>query len=138
MQKKSRKIRNLVIGSLAFIFLANYSYKLVHGDKKARQILNNHLDSIMHTENVVAHRGFSSLFPDNSKESIMSALNSPCVDMIEIDIINHRIELLVSDDVLEERRKAFKPKLPVVNGYLKKYASMVTSANTGAVLKVKE
>lgn len=59
-------------------------------------------------------------------------------DMIEVDIINHRIELLVSDDVLEERRKAFKPKLPVVNGYLKKYASMVTSANTGAVLKVKE
>lgn len=59
-------------------------------------------------------------------------------DMIEIDIVNHRIELLVSDDVLEERRKAFKPKLPVVNGYLKKYASMVTSANTGAVLKVKE
>ena len=59
-------------------------------------------------------------------------------DMIEIDIINHRIELLVSDDVLEERRKAFKPKLPVVNGYLKKYASMVTYANTGAVLKVKE
>ena len=59
-------------------------------------------------------------------------------DMIEIDIINHRIELLVSDDVLEERRKNFKPKLPVVSGYLKKYASMVTSANTGAVLKVKE
>ena len=59
-------------------------------------------------------------------------------DMIEIDIINHRIELLVSDEELEERRKAFKPKLPVVKGYLKKYASMVTSANTGAVLKVKE
>lgn len=59
-------------------------------------------------------------------------------DMIEIDIVNHRIELLVSDDVLEERRKNFKPKLPVVKGYLKKYASMVTSANTGAVLKVKE
>lgn len=59
-------------------------------------------------------------------------------DMIEIDIINHRIELLVSDEVLEERRKNFKPKLPVVSGYLKKYASMVTSANTGAVLKVKE
>lgn len=59
-------------------------------------------------------------------------------DMIEIDIINHRIELLVSDEELEERRKNFKPKLPVVKGYLKKYASMVTSANTGAVLKVKE
>ena len=59
-------------------------------------------------------------------------------DMIEIDIINHRIKLLVSDEELEERRKNFKPKLPVVKGYLKKYASMVTSANTGAVLKVKE
>ena len=59
-------------------------------------------------------------------------------DMIEIDIINHRIELLVSDEELEERRKNFKPKLPVVKGYLKKYVSMVTSANTGAVLKVKE
>lgn len=59
-------------------------------------------------------------------------------DMIEIDIVNHRIELLVSDKELEERRKNFKPKLPVVKGYLKKYASMVTSANTGAVLKVKE
>lgn len=59
-------------------------------------------------------------------------------DMIEIDIINHRIELLVSDEELGERRKNFKPKLPVVKGYLKKYASMVTSANTGAVLKVKE
>lgn len=59
-------------------------------------------------------------------------------DMIEIDIINHRIELLVSDEELEERRKNFKPKLPVVKGYLKKYASMVTSANTGAVLKVEE
>lgn len=62
----------------------------------------------------------------------------PRGDMIEIDIINHRIELLVSDEELEERRKNFKPKLPVVKGYLKKYASMVTSANTGAVLKVKE
>ena len=30
-------------------------------------------------------------------------------DMIEIDIINHRIELLVSDEELEERRKNFKP-----------------------------
>ncbi len=59
-------------------------------------------------------------------------------DMIDIDIINHRIELLVSDEELAERRKNFKPKLPVVKGYLKKYASMVTSANTGAVLKVKE
>jgi len=59
-------------------------------------------------------------------------------DMIDIDITNHRIELLVSDEIMAERKKNFKPKTPKVKGYLKKYASMVTSANTGAVLKVKE
>ena len=58
-------------------------------------------------------------------------------DMIDIDIENNSIELLVSDEELEERRKGFAPKVPNVSGYLKKYASMVTSANTGAVLKVK-
>ena len=59
-------------------------------------------------------------------------------DMIDIDIINHKIELLISDEEMAERKKNFKPKSPEVKGYLKKYASMVTSANTGAVLKVKE
>lgn len=58
-------------------------------------------------------------------------------DMIDIDIENNSIQLLVSDEELEERRKDFVPKVPNVSGYLKKYASMVTSANTGAVLKVK-
>ena len=58
-------------------------------------------------------------------------------DMIDIDIENNSIELLVSEEELEERRKGFVPKVTNVSGYLKKYASMVTSANTGAVLKVK-
>ncbi len=57
--------------------------------------------------------------------------------MIDIDIENNSIELLVSDEELEERRNGFVPKTQNVSGYLKKYASMVTSANTGAVLKVK-
>ncbi|MEG0548054.1 MAG: dihydroxy-acid dehydratase, partial [Coprobacillus sp.] len=60
-------------------------------------------------------------------------------DIIDIDITNHKIELLVSDEELEERKKGFVPKTPSIQtGYLKKYASMVTSANTGAVLKVKD
>lgn len=59
-------------------------------------------------------------------------------DMIEIDIPNHKINLLVDEKELEERKKDFRPKTLEVKGYLKKYASMVTSANTGAVLKVKE
>lgn len=59
-------------------------------------------------------------------------------DMIDIDITNNSIQLLVSDEELEERKKGFEPKKLEVKGYLKKYASMVTSANTGAVLKVKD
>ena len=58
-------------------------------------------------------------------------------DMIDIDITNHRIELLVSDEELAKRKKNWQPKVPEVKGYLKKYAAMVTSANTGVVLKVK-
>jgi dihydroxy-acid dehydratase len=59
-------------------------------------------------------------------------------DIIDIDITNHSINLLVEDSVLEERKKSFVLRKNEVKGYLKKYASMVTSANTGAVLKVKE
>ena len=58
-------------------------------------------------------------------------------DMIEIDIPNHSINVLVDEKEFEERKKDFVPKVNPVKGYLKKYASMVTSANTGAVLKVK-
>lgn len=58
-------------------------------------------------------------------------------DMIEIDIPNHSINVLVDAKEFEERKKDFVPKVNPVKGYLKKYASMVTSANTGAVLKVK-
>lgn len=59
-------------------------------------------------------------------------------DMIEIDIPNHKINVLVDEKEFEERQKGFEPKKTEVKGYLKKYASMVTSANTGAVLKVKD
>lgn len=59
-------------------------------------------------------------------------------DMIEIDIPHHKINVLVDEKEFEERKKDFQPKVADVKGYLKKYASMVTSANTGAVLKVKD
>ena len=59
-------------------------------------------------------------------------------DMIEIDIPNHKINVLVDEKEFEERKVGFVPKKTEVKGYLKKYASMVTSANTGAVLKVKD
>ncbi|MDE6953481.1 MAG: dihydroxy-acid dehydratase [Erysipelotrichales bacterium] len=59
-------------------------------------------------------------------------------DIIEIDIPHHKINVLVSDEEMQKRKEGFVPKKNEVKGYLKKYASMVTSANTGAVLKVQE
>lgn len=57
-------------------------------------------------------------------------------DTISIDINEGKLELKVSDDVLEERRKNLKPVEPkVTEGYLARYAKLVTSASTGAVFK---
>ena len=58
-------------------------------------------------------------------------------DTIEIDIDNCSINLKVSDGVLEERRKNWKPREPkVTTGYLARYASLVTSGNRGAILEI--
>lgn len=57
-------------------------------------------------------------------------------DIISIDIPKGKLELLVDDEVLEERRKNFKPLPPkVTEGYLSRYAKLVSSASTGAILK---
>ncbi|SFC64670.1 dihydroxy-acid dehydratase [Ruminococcus albus] len=59
-------------------------------------------------------------------------------DIISIDINAHKIELKVSDEVLAERRKNWTPREPKIKtGYLARYASLVTSANRGAVLEIK-
>ncbi|MDS0527187.1 dihydroxy-acid dehydratase [Clostridium sp. SHJSY1] len=57
-------------------------------------------------------------------------------DIISIDIENGKLELRVSDNVLEERRKQLKPFEPKVKeGYLARYSKLVSSASTGAVFK---
>jgi len=57
-------------------------------------------------------------------------------DIIEIDIPAHKLVVNVSDEELAERRKNWKPRDPnYETGYLAKYASMATSADTGAILK---
>ena len=59
-------------------------------------------------------------------------------DIIAIDINAHSIELKVSDEVLAERRSKWTPREPKIKtGYLARYASLVTSANRGAVLEIK-
>jgi len=57
-------------------------------------------------------------------------------DMIKIDIPKRKLEVLLSDDELALRRKKWKqPEPKVKNGYLSRYARLVTSASTGAVLE---
>ncbi|MBQ6819873.1 MAG: dihydroxy-acid dehydratase [Clostridium sp.] len=57
-------------------------------------------------------------------------------DIISIDIPAGKLELLVEENILEERRKNFKPLPPkVTDGYLGRYARLVSSASTGAVFK---
>ncbi len=56
-------------------------------------------------------------------------------DIIRIDIPANKLDVLVSDEELEARRKEWKPREPKVKeGYLARYEKMVTSANLGAVL----
>lgn len=57
-------------------------------------------------------------------------------DIISIDIENAKLEIKVSDEELAERRKNFKPLEPKVKeGYLARYAKLVSSAAEGAILK---
>jgi dihydroxy-acid dehydratase len=57
-------------------------------------------------------------------------------DIIEIDIPSNKINVKLSGKELAARRKKWKPRKPKVKtGYLTKYASMATSADTGAVLR---
>lgn len=57
-------------------------------------------------------------------------------DTIKIDILGGSIILDVTEATLEERRKSFVPKAPkITTGYVARYAKLVTSASTGAVLR---
>ena len=57
-------------------------------------------------------------------------------DLITIDIPSYSIHLNVDDAELQARRAAYvAPEKPPVSGWLKRYARLVTSANTGAVLE---
>ena len=56
-------------------------------------------------------------------------------DKIHIDIPNRKVELLVDDAVIEERRKKGIKAPREFEGYLKRYAKLVTSSNTGAVFE---
>jgi dihydroxy-acid dehydratase len=58
-------------------------------------------------------------------------------DQILIDLEARTIELLVDQETLAERQKSWvKPEPKIKTGYLAKYAKLVTSANTGGIMKI--
>jgi len=58
-------------------------------------------------------------------------------DEIVIDLINRKLDVSVSDAELHARKQHIEPfKAKVKTGYLARYTALVTSANTGGVLKV--
>ncbi len=60
-------------------------------------------------------------------------------DIVEIDIPNHTLNVRLSGAELARRAKNWKPRPPrYTKGCLGKYASMATSADTGAILKWKQ
>ena len=54
-------------------------------------------------------------------------------DMIEIDIPNRKLNLLVSEEELKERKKKLKLPEKKLRGYLARYSKEVSSAYNGAV-----
>jgi len=60
-------------------------------------------------------------------------------DMVRIDIPRRRLEVELSQEEMARRRQAWRPRPPRVReGWLARYAALVTSANTGAVLRTPE
>jgi len=57
-------------------------------------------------------------------------------DVIEMDIPKRSLELKVKSDELNKRKENWKPPEPKIKeGWLARYAKVVTSANTGAVVR---
>ena len=72
--------------------------------------------------------------PEAMEEGLIALIKEG--DLIRIDIPNKKLEVKLTEEEIAERRKAFvKPEPKVTKGYLARYARLVTSASTGAVLK---
>lgn len=57
-------------------------------------------------------------------------------DEISIDVIDGKLELHVSDEEIERRKKAWvRPEKPIPNGYLRLYSKVASSADKGAIIE---
>ncbi len=57
-------------------------------------------------------------------------------DLIEIDIPENRLQLIIDEGLLQERKSRWQVPVPKIkSGYMQRYAAMVQSASTGAVFR---
>lgn len=60
-------------------------------------------------------------------------------DIIKIDIPGNSLNVDISDEEMEKRRAKWQPREPrIKDGYLLRYAALVTSGNRGAVLDINQ
>ncbi len=72
--------------------------------------------------------------PEAMEEGIIALIEEG--DIIDIDIPNKKLEVILTEEEIAKRKAKFvKPQPKVTKGYLARYAKLVTSANTGAILK---
>ncbi len=57
-------------------------------------------------------------------------------DIISIDIPANKLDVKISDEEMAKRKAEWKPVVKEVTGYLARYRELVTSGNTGAILKI--
>ncbi|MEJ6952110.1 dihydroxy-acid dehydratase [Natronospora cellulosivora (SeqCode)] len=55
-------------------------------------------------------------------------------DIISINMKEKKLELIIEDKELEERMKSFQAELPETDGYIKRYARYVKTADKGAIV----
>ncbi len=70
--------------------------------------------------------------PEAASGGLIGVVNDG--DIIRINIPENKLELLVDEAELKERMKNFVPKKKELSGYLKRYASLVSSGASGAIL----
>ncbi len=70
--------------------------------------------------------------PEAANGGVIALINDG--DKIKIDINSRTLDLLVSDEELEERRKKLKPYTTKAKGYLGKYSRTVQDASHGAIV----
>jgi dihydroxy-acid dehydratase len=77
---------------------------------------------------------FGHISPEAAAGGPIAALRDG--DVVHIDIPNHRLDVDLSDAEIERRlAEAKPPRREIPSRWLRRYASLVTSANTGAVLR---